>query len=266
MSYFQFISGSPFNRVSCDLMFSLHRKVSYMKTTLLSLCAFVLCLVSLPAFAIDQVKLTNGQVVEGTVLNDMTNLYVDIRLVNGDTRRIPHSEVASVDRDVPSRKDRDVLGNQSLGFVSLNLGGFYNLDTPPNNKVLFDYGVKAGAVTGQIGDSKLAFAVSYDRASSDDFGFSSAYNDINLEMLFMRIGNSGFYIGPNVGLAIRTVSEDGVDGASTSFTDFEAGGSVGYEVFLSDGFSIGPDVRYEHIFGDSKLNCLKFTLAGTIHF
>jgi hypothetical protein len=229
---------------------------------------------ALPALAIDQVRLTNGQVVEGTVLNDMTNLYVDIRLVNGDTKRIPHSEVASVDRDVPSRKDRDVLGNQSLGFFGVNLGGFYNTDNPPGSSVLFDYGVRVGFITGQVGDTKFGFGLSFDRASSsqsiEDETIHTHYNDINLQMLFMRIANSGFYFGPNVGLSIVSGTDDigGVSDAADLITQtrLEAGAEMGYEAYLSDSFAIGPDVRYDHIFGSDYINVLKFTMGGTLHF
>ena len=93
-----------------------------MKTTLLTLLAVLAGFVASPAFAIDQVTLTNGQVVEGTVLNDVMNQFVDIRLVNGDTKRFPHNQVSSVDRDVPSRKDRDQYGNQSLAFGAVKFG------------------------------------------------------------------------------------------------------------------------------------------------
>jgi hypothetical protein len=233
---------------------------------------------ALPAFAIDQVRLTNGQVVEGTVLNDMTNMYVDIRLVNGDTKRIPHAEVASVDRDVPSRKDRDITGNTSLGFVSVNLGGFYVTDNVPDNKVLFDYGIKAGVVTGQMGDTKIGFALSWDRVSqSYDYGegtsATSSVNDISLQMLFMRIANTGFYFGPSIGLDIAKGSYSSADpssgisyNASESDTYFAAGAQAGYDVYLTDTFSVGPEVRYEHIFGTAKTNLIKFTLDGSFHF
>lgn len=241
-----------------------------MKTKVISLFILAVTFLASPAFAIDQVKLNNGQTVEGTVLNDIPNRYVDIRLINGDTKRFEKSEVASVERDVPSRKDRDQFGNQSLGFVALNAGGYYNLDNPANNNVLFDYGVKAGFVTGASGDTKIGFALSYDRNSRSfnafGVGATTVYNDLNLQMLFMRLANSGFYFGPNVGLAIFSTSYDsGAPGYSNS--NFEVGASAGYEAYLTDSFSIGPDVRYEHVFGDSptKLNALKFTLQGTIH-
>jgi hypothetical protein len=236
-----------------------------MKTTALqiTLLALFTGLIANPAFAIDQVKLTNGQVVQGTVLNDVPNRYVDIRLVGGDTKRFEHTEVASVDRDVPSRLDRDALGNQSVGFVSVLAGGAYGLESSANNSVLFDYGIKVGVISGDFGGSKVGFALSYDRFSQTFGDVTASLNDLNLQMLLMRVGNSGFYFGPNIGLAIATAS---LGAYSASASKFEAGAGFGYEFFASDSFSIGPDVRYEHIFTDSASNAIRFALAGNFHF
>jgi hypothetical protein len=247
-----------------------------MKTFVFSFFALAFIMAASPAFAIDQVTLTNGQVVQGTVLNDVPNLYVDIRLINGDTKRFQHSEVSSVDRDVPSRKDNEQFGNQSTAFVSVNLGGYYSLASVPDHNVLFDYGIKVGVITGQLGDSKIAFDLNFDRTSqSVDLGGgvteTAAYNDLNLEMLFMRMGNSGFYIGPNIGMAILTDSAD--DGAgnsvSVSKTYLEVGVGLGYDAYLSDTFSIGPNFRYEHVFSGSAGNdgnVIKFAVSGSYHF
>ena len=215
------------------------------------------------AFAIDQITLNNGQVVEGTVLSDVPNLYVDIRLVGGDTKRFQKSEVASVDRDVPSRKDKDALGNQSSGFISLLAGGAYHLDTTINNSVYFDYGIKAGILAGQLGESKFGFTLSYDRFSQTTAGITAASNDLNLQLLLMRLNNGGLYFGPNLGLNIATLS---YGSASLSDSRFEIGAGFGYEFFMTDGFSIGPDVRYEHVFSSFANNVLKFALAGNFHF
>lgn len=228
----------------------------------------LLSFTSLSAFAIDQVTLTNGQVVQGKVLNDVPNRYVDLELLNGNTKRFERSEVSSVDRDVPNRsKDREMYGNQSSGFASVLLGGYSNLasSTSNSNKVLFDYGVKIGMTTSQMeSGARLGFALSFDRVSQSALGLTAAYNDLNVQMLWMRISNSGLYLGPNVGLAITSLSDSFGNGISQS--DFEAGFGIGYEAFLSDNFSIGPDVRYEHIFSSGSANVIKYTLAGTLHF
>ena len=233
----------------------------------ISLIALFAGFLATPAFAIDQVTTNSGQVYQGTVLNDVTNLYVDIRLVGGETKRIQHSDVKSVDRDVPSNTDMNMMGNQSHAFVSLLLGGFDRLDSAPagsSNSVLFDYGVKAGVISNDMGSMKLGFALSFDRVSQTVDIYTSSVNDINVQMLFMRVGTTGFYFGPNIGLAINTLS-DGT--TSTSDSRFEAGAGFGYEFFMTDGFSIGPDVRYEHVFVPSiAYNTLKFDLAFNLHF
>lgn len=223
---------------------------------------------SLSAFAIDQLTLTNGQIVQGKVLNDVPNRYVDIELLNGNTKRFERSEVTSVDRDVPNRsKDREMYGNQSNGFASVLLGGYDNLASNYNNpnKVLFDYGVKLGMTTSQMDSGgRLGFALSFDRVSQSSGSLTAAYNDLNVQMLMMRIANGGLYLGPNVGLAITSLSDS--SGNSITQTDFEAGFGIGYEAYLSDSFSIGPDVRYEHIFSTFPANVIKFALAGSLHF
>ncbi len=224
------------------------------------------------ALAIDQVTLTNGQVVQGKVLNDVPNRHVDIELINGNTKRFERSEVASVDRDVPNRvKDREMFGNDSSAFFSLLAGGAYQFNGGANNNVLFNYGAKIGLNTSQMGDfARLGFALAYDRTtqSQDNFlpglNLTTTYNDLNFQVLFMRVGNSGLYFGPNIGLAIFSTST--TIGGSSSSSNFEAGAGIGYEAFLTDTFSVGPDVRYEHVFGTPSADYIKFALAGTFHF
>ena len=238
-----------------------------MKTLVLSLLALTALFTNAPAFAIDQVILNNGQTVEGTVLNDIPNRYVDIRLVNGDTKRFEKTQVSSVERDVPSRKDRQAYGYTSLGFFAVNLGGAYNM-SGSNNNVAFDYGVKIGGIANQDGDTKLGFSLSYDRNSNTSNGFSYAYNDINAQMQWMRIGGSGFYFGPNVGLEILTRGDGSIGttfipGNTSNY--FEAGAQLGYEAFVTDTFAVGPDVRYDYLFSP-KMSLIRFTLQGTFHF
>ncbi|MBC7398251.1 MAG: hypothetical protein H7333_12485 [Bdellovibrionales bacterium] len=234
-----------------------------------------------PSFAIDQITLTNGQVVQGKVRTEVPNRHVDFELTNGNTKRFERSEIASVERDVPNRdKDREMFGNQSSGFLSLLAGGAYQFNNSTvtqnsSNNVIFDYGIKVGLNTSQLGDfARLGFALSFDRVSRSYSAsvffpvgsYNVAYSDLNLQLLFMRVFNSGFYFGPNIGLAFASSSYDITSAYNASSSDFEAGLGLGYEVFLSDSFAIGPDVRYEHIFSTGGANYLKFALAGTFHF
>src|SRR4051794_11019874 len=79
------------------------------------------------SYAIDQVTLTTGELYEGKVLADVPNRHVDIQLVNGEKRRFPRSQVASVERDVPSNKDREMYGNDRRIFVGPEAGGLVSL-------------------------------------------------------------------------------------------------------------------------------------------
>src|SRR5688500_6878902 len=75
------------------------------------------------SFAIDQVTLTTGELLEGKVLADVPNRHVDIQLVNGEKRRYPKSQVLSVERDVPSNKDREMYATDKRIFFGPLAGG-----------------------------------------------------------------------------------------------------------------------------------------------
>ncbi|NDG84216.1 MAG: hypothetical protein EBX52_04160 [Proteobacteria bacterium] len=239
-------------------------------------------LVGADAFAIDQVTLTNGQVVEGTVLNEVPGRHVDIRLINGQTRRFQHSEVSGVERDVPSTSDRSVLGNESRLWGSLLLGGYLNLTSTGTSSVygsgttlLFDFGAKLGLSVANLDFAWLAFALGYDYVSDSNANSGSgmmlqpsrSYHDLNLQMLLTRVGESGFYFGPTGGIAIVPAQSPGLyystSSASTSYLELGAVG--GYDFFFSKSFSAGPEVRFQHIF-TSEANVLKFALQLGLHF
>jgi hypothetical protein len=248
-----------------------------MKHGLMSVIGAILMTVGAEAFAIDQVTLSNGQVIEGTVLNDIPGRHVDLRLINGQTRRYQRAEVSGVERDVPSTSDRSVLGNESNAWFSVLGGGYLNLINPNSgltaaNSLLFDFGAKFGMNLSNLDFAWLAFALSYDYVadpnnSSTGFAVNSsrAYHDLNLQMLFTRVGQSGFYFGPTGGLALfpSNGSLAGTGSAANSY--FEVGAVGGYDFFFSRSFSIGPDVRYQHIF-TSDANILKFALQLGLHF
>ena len=249
-----------------------------MKTRLLSLGMGILMFAGVNAFAIDQVTLSNGQVVEGTVLNDVPGRHVDIRLINGQTRRYQQAEVSGVERDVPSTSDRSVLGNESNAWFSVLGGGYLNLmnstsaGTSSGNSLLLDFGAKFGMNFSNLDFAWLAFALGYDYvadSTNTSSGFavaqSRSYHDLNLQILLTRVGQSGFYFGPTGGIAIMPSNGSLYPATSSSMTYFEVGAVGGYDFFFSKSFSIGPDVRYQHIF-TSDANVLKFALQLGLHF
>lgn len=195
------------------------------------------------AFAIDQVILKNGTVVEGKVLNDVPNRHVDIRLVNGDTKRFQQTEVSSIERDVPSNTDSKMSGNTSEMFLGFNLGGA--LANVTGAKMVFNGGARFGVNASQLGNfSKLAFALSFNASSSN--------SELMLQALFRKVANSGFYFGPELGLMI-----------ASSTSKFDIGGLLGYDYYASNSFSFGPEVHLTSVSGSSQF---KFLLGGTFHF
>ena len=237
-----------------------------MKTLFLSL--FALLAFTSSSFAIDQVILKDGTVVEGKVLDDVPNRHVDLRLNNGTTRRFQQTEVSSIERDVPSTHDHDALGSESRVFLGANLGGYLNTNAT-NSQVLFNWGARFGVNTAQMGDfAKFAVALAYNRtaaSASDITGSASAsVNQFMVEFLFRKVANSGFYFGPELGLAIISVDVSTINLSGTgSSTQFDIGGLAGYDYYFSSSFSIGPEVHYTHFDNNS---IMKFLLGGTFHF
>jgi hypothetical protein len=249
-----------------------------MKKALLILVTGIMMAVGGDAFAIDQVTLSNGQVVEGTVLNDVPGRHVDIRLINGQTRRYQRAEVSGVERDVPSTSDRSVLGNESNAWFSVLGGGYLNLQsaastgTSSGSSLLLDFGAKFGMNVSNLDFGWLAFALSYDYVADSNTtsaGYavtqSRSYHDLNLQMLLTRVGQSGFYFGPTGGIAIVPANVSIYPSTSSATSYFEVGAVGGYDFFFSKSFTIGPDVRYQHIF-TSDANVLKFALQLGLHF
>ena len=243
------------------------------------------------ALAMDEITLNNGQKVQGTVLNDVPNMYVDIELPNGNKQRYKHEDVRSVDRDVPSNtKESAHYGNESVAFFGV-MGGFSIYSESDNTTALgttsasttqFDYGARAGFNVTQMGDfGKLALAVHFDRFSVNSQvnpDYSTAYNFILGQVLVRKVGNTGLYFGPEAGLAIVSQSTTLPLVATTSANAFAIGGVVGYEQFLGDSFSVGPEVHFDHVAGPtftdpnttlsyttSAINTFKFLLNLSVH-
>ncbi len=228
------------------------------------------------AFAIDQVILKNGAIIEGKVLADVPNRHVDIQLVNGNKKRFQQTEVASVERDVPSNVDKSMSGSTSEFYFGPQLGLNFGLNTGGTSD--FSWGARFGANATQLSDfAKLAFGLSFMHLQSTVSNVTGSDNQIMVQILFRKVGNTGFYFGPELGLDFASISVTG-SSASITGTAFTFGADLGYDYYVSSGFSFGPDVRYEHI-GSTTLTAstggslvtsgsdnLKALLTGTFHF
>ncbi len=234
----------------------LHKLCTALLTIILSLGS--------TAFAMDQVILKNGTIIEGKILSDVPNRHVDIRLINGTKKRFQQSEVASLERDVPSNADSHMSGSTSEIFFGVNLGG-YLITSVSGADPRFNWGGRFGVNAAQLGDfSKLAFALSFNNSSlgsaSTSIGTASAgISELMLQTLFRKVGNTGFYFGPELGLLFLSAS---VGTLSGSTSEFNFGVLLGYDYYLSDCFSMGPEF---HFTTSSPVSQIKFLLGGTLH-
>ena len=227
-------------------------------TSLISFSLFILCTAS--SFAMDQVVLSSGEIVEGKVLSDVPNRHVDIQLINGQKRRYARDQVASVERDVPSNRDSDMMGVNRRIFFAPMAGLILNID---NGLSEFGFGAKFGVNTGNLGEATFAPALSYRMLSSSSGTASGSLHLIDTQFLFKRLASSGFYLGPQAGLIVIS----GTNGTySATGAVFSVGADLGYEIQLSDSFSIGPDFNFNHIFAGAGANLISSMLAGTFHF
>jgi hypothetical protein len=224
--------------------------------TLLTFAAF-----ASPAFAIDQVILKNGDIVEGKVLSDVPNRHVDIQLINGNKKRFQQTEVSSIERDVPSNKAIDTFGSESKAFFGLNLGGFTNQDAGDKG-IKFNYGARFGVNVGQLGDfSKFSFGLGFNRSTTNNYGISSGISELMVQMLFRKVANGGFYFGPQIGLAFLSADVGGV--SIYSKTQLNYGVLAGYDYYFSPSFSMGPELNFTY---SDNNTIFKFLLGVTMHF
>ena len=215
------------------------------------------------AFAVDQITLSSGETLEGKVLSDVPNRHVDFQTLNGIKKRYPRSEVTQIERDIPSNKVNEMYGSDSRVYFGATLGG-YKVISAGGGDVRFNYGGRFGVNVAQLGDfSKFAFGLAFNRSSVSNFGISTSVNELMVQLLFRKIANSGFYFGPEFGLAFISSDFGGLASSSTN-TDFDVGGLVGYDYYFSPSFSVGPEVHVTH--ASSGGTILKFLLSGTFHF
>ncbi len=232
------------------------------------------------AFAIDQVTTTSGELIEGTILSNVPHQHVDIELVNGTKRRIPADQVSNVERDVPSNNDRKMVGADSLGYFGL-LAGF-SVNTTTSQAISFTAGARAGFNFAQLDFAKLAFGLeyTYNKDTSSYYNPASftsgsmTSNEILLQLLFRKVGNSGFYFGGEAGLAIdsENITNTVFGSVTTSGTGFEFGGLIGFDFFLSQGFSVGVEAKEDYQLSTSSgyihpaLAMTRVLVSGTFHF
>jgi hypothetical protein len=258
----------------------------YMKTltqkfAILTLSLFVF---GSSAFAVDQVVLTNGSILEGKVLNDVPNRYVDIELLNGTKQRVQRTEVANVERDVPSTKDDSMMGVESRMYLGV-LGGLSVAKDASSTAISttsfsqFDYGARFGVNAMQLGNfGKLAFGLSFDRfAEGTDPNIitttTNTFMTIAAQILFRKVANSGFYFGAEAGLGI--ISQNSLlTNTTASYNVFTGGGLLGYDFYVTPTFSFGPEIHYDN-FGAANsngfavtdsTNIFKFLLNLTLNF
>jgi len=216
-----------------------------------------LCILSSNAFAIDQVILKNGAVVEGKILAEEPNLHVDIELTNGIKKRYEQSEIQRVERDVPSNSDSQMNGNTSEAYVGAQLGMAMNMTSTTTPVVagtttsFFTFGARAGVNVAQISDfAKLALGLTYTYTSLLSTGVVSAYssntdNQVMAQILFRKVGGTGFYFGGEVGMDFISMTTVALPVSYTA-NAIAFGGDVGYDYYFSPSFSMGPDIRFDY--------------------
>ncbi len=231
------------------------------------------------AFAIDQVILKSGAIIEGKILSEVPNRHVDIQLVNGTKKRIQQTQVSSVERDVPSDVDQKMTGNESGFYFGPQLGLRITMDSASSGSTttFFTWGARAGFNTAQLGDfAKFAVGLSFLHAEENISTVTASENQVFAQFLFRKVGNTGFYFGPELGLDLLRISTT-ASTTTASGTAFGFGVDLGYDYYLNDGFSIGTDFRFNHInsatitsstggsISTDSSNFLKIMLTGTFH-
>lgn len=205
------------------------------------------------AHALDQVVLKSGEIIQGKVLSDVPNRHVDFQYTNGTLRRIPKTEIADVERDIPSvGEDRSLRGSTSEGFWGASMGIMLGLDGIKND-VNYTASTKIGINVSQLGNfAKLAPGIT--------LGYTSSLIELLATLGLRKISNTGLYFTPQFGVGF-------VSGSSVTSTQFAGGVVLGYEYFLNDHFSVGPDLTYFRLFNPTAgFNSMKFTISLTNHF
>jgi len=168
---------------------------------------------------------------------------------------------------------------ESRGWVSMLAGGYLNLTSAIGSpglsgngvSMLPYFGLKLGFNLSSGDAGRFALAFSYDYVADPDSGRvqtflpARSYHDFNVQVLLARIGGGGLYAGPAAGIAIVPSTLNLYSTSPTPMSYFELGAVGGYELQVSDRFTVGPDIRFQHLF-TSEVNVLKFALQLGLHF
>ncbi len=176
------------------------------------------------------------------------------------------------------------MRNEKRFYFGPQLGVAIDLDSDIAQQAFFSYGVKAGMDFSREMNF-FGLSVSYIHASqsvnlSDSSGATinadASYNLLAAQPQLRKIGGTGLYCGPQIGMLFSTVSGTAVFGTPTrtvyvdqSATQFVLGAGLGYEISIGDQFSLLPDVSYVHAFGNRYANggnLFDLMIAGVVRF
>ncbi len=135
--------------------------------------------------------------------------------------------------------------NEKKLIVTGLFGGFQSLSGDTNlNELQFTYGGRVGYVIDEryrLSAQVTASSRGDNRGAEENTGFR--YYEITL---IPTAHFGGFYIGPQIGLGLRSGYDPSATISNQSYTksSFEFGADLGYEFDVSDQFSISHDVQF----------------------
>ena len=145
-------------------------------------------------------------------------------------------------------ESQPVAASSEKKFIVTGLfGGFQALGGDTNLKKLqFTYGGRVGYAIDEryrLSAQVTASSGADNRGAEENSGFR--FYEITL---IPTAHFGGFYIGPQIGLGLRAGNDDTVN-PNQSFTksSFAFGADIGYEIEVSDQFSISHDVQFTQI-------------------
>ena len=162
---------------------------------------------------------------------------------------------------------------EDVGYIGV-MGGFalQNLSSGQSSNTSnsqFAYGVHAGKNVTTLGNfSKVAIGVSADRfvVNADEPTISRAYMAVLGQVLFREVGGSGFFFGPEAGIGFLTFSStlNPTTVENTTGSGLVYGGALGYEGYLTQHVSVGPEFHFDKYNGGSvTVSNISTSYAGT---